>query len=108
MTSHTIHITIVNDSRGQPCDAQCSLDWNLADTPTLARQGAEERFGDRVQVEYLDLANAGEKIIKWGQVIQDKGLVLPLLLINGQPRISGQFDIRQMLDAIEAEIEIGG
>jgi len=33
-------------------------------------------------------------------------LPLPLLIINGEPRIPGQFDIRLLLDAIDAEIEI--
>jgi hypothetical protein len=30
-----------------------------------------------------------------------------LLLINGRLRIAGQFDIRQVVDAVEAEMEIG-
>jgi hypothetical protein len=33
-------------------------------------------------------------------------LPLPLLIINGEPRISGQFDIRFLLYAIDTEIEI--
>jgi hypothetical protein len=36
----------------------------------------------------------------------DKDLSLPLLIIDGQTRISGQFDIRQLIDAINAEVEI--
>ena len=40
------------------------------------------------------------------QRISDGNLSLPLLLINGEPRISGPFDIRMLLDAIEAEIEM--
>jgi hypothetical protein len=31
-----------------------------------------------------------------------------LLVLNGHLRISGNFDIRQMLDVIETELEIGG
>jgi len=30
-----------------------------------------------------------------------------MLLINGQVRISGQFDIRQLLDTVEVEKELG-
>jgi len=32
---------------------------------------------------------------------------VPLLLVNGRLRIAGQFDVRQIVDAIEAEMEIG-
>ncbi|MBA7696303.1 hypothetical protein ES703_104948 [subsurface metagenome] len=45
--------------------------------------------------------------MEWKEVIKNKGLLLPLLLLNGKLRISGQFDIRQLLDTIEVEIEIG-
>ena len=33
-------------------------------------------------------------------------LSLPLLLINGELRISGEFDIRMLLDAIDTKMEI--
>jgi len=39
--------------------------------------------------------------------VRDRNLLLPLLLIDGEPRISGQFDLRQLLDAIEAALEMG-
>ncbi len=45
--------------------------------------------------------------LEWKEIIKNKNLSLPLLLVNGQPRVSGEFDIRQLLDAIEVEIEIG-
>ena len=31
---------------------------------------------------------------------------LPVLLANGRPRIAGEFDIRQLLDVIEAGLEV--
>ena len=33
-------------------------------------------------------------------------LSLPALVINGEVRISGHFDMRMLMDAIDAEIEI--
>ena len=39
--------------------------------------------------------------------IRERSLSVPLLLINGRLRIAGQFDIRRMMDAVEAEMEIG-
>ena len=75
---------------------------------TLANQRIKDKFGDRAQLEYIDLPKAtdSQPVRELKQRIED--LPLPLLLINGQPRVSGQFDIRQMLDAIEADLEIEG
>ena len=34
----TIHITILNDTRKQECDAACGEDWSLAETIALAEE----------------------------------------------------------------------
>jgi len=89
------------------CDASCGEDWSSPDVVGMARQRVKERFGNEMKLEYLDLAKAttNRQTSKWRQDI--KNLSVPVLLINGEPRIAGQFTIRQLLDAIEAEIEIG-
>ncbi len=109
LIEHTIQITIIDDSRGEKCDAYCGEDWSSPEALALAKQRIKDRFGDKIELQYLDLskAMANQDTLEWNEVIKNKNLSLPLLLINGQPRISGQFDIRQLLDAIEAEIEIG-
>ncbi len=108
LIEHTIQITIIDDSRQDKCDAECGLDWSSAEAVTLAKQSIKNRFGDKAQLEYIDLpeATANDDALEWHQAIKEKNLSLPLLLINGQSRISGLFDIRQLLDAIEAEMEI--
>ena len=35
-----------------------------------------------------------------------ENLMLPVLFVDGTVRISGEFDMRQVLDAVEAAIEI--
>ena len=109
LTKDTIQITIINGSIQQECDAHCGEDWSSPETITLAGQRIKDRFGKNVQLEYIDLSKAiaNRRASKWSQAINNKNLSLPLLLINGGPRISGQFDIRQLLDAIDAEIDIG-
>jgi disulfide oxidoreductase YuzD len=105
----TIHITILNDTRKQECDVACGEDWSLPETIALANQRIKDRFGDRAKLEYLDLPGSADnqKILEWNRLIKNKNLSLPLLLVNGEIRISGQFDIRQLLDVVDAEIEIG-
>ncbi|MFC1943347.1 hypothetical protein ACFLWO_02055 [Chloroflexota bacterium] len=109
MTKHAIQITIIDDSSQGECDAGCGEDWSSPEPLALAEQRIKDRFGDKIQLQYLDLSKAvpNHDVLEWNEVIKNKNLLLPLLLINGQPRISGLFDIRQLLDTIEVEIEIG-
>ncbi len=108
MVKHTIQITIVDDSKGEKCEAHCGVDWSSAEAITLANQRIKDRFGDKIQLAYHDLSKpeTGHHALEIDQRIRNKNLSLPLLVINGHPRIAGQFDIHLLLDAIDAEIEI--
>ena len=106
LTKHDIQIVIVDDSRGEKCETSCGLDWSSAEAISLADQSIKERFGDRVRLEYLDLSKPmnSHRVLALNQRIKE--LPLPRLVINGKSIISGQFDTRRLLDAIDAEIEI--
>ena len=108
LIKHTIQVIIVDDSKGEKCDAHCGVDWSSVEAITLASQRIKDRFGDKIQLEYLDLSKpiANRHALELSQRIKNKGLSLPLLLINGKPRISGQFDNRLLLDAINAGLEL--
>ena len=107
MIKRDIQIIIIDDSSGERCEVNCGVDWSSAEVVSLARQRIKDRFGNKVQLEYIDLSNVmnGHRALELSQRIKD--LPLPLLVINGGPRVSGQFDIRMLLDAIDAEMEIG-
>ena len=108
LIKHTIQVTIVDNSKGEKCDVHCGVDWSSVEAITLASQRIKDRFGDKIQLEYLDLSKsmANRHALELFQGIKNKDLSLPLLLINSKPRISGQFDIRLLLDAINAELEL--
>jgi len=108
LIKHTIQVTIVDDSKGEKCDAHCGVDWSSVEAITLASQRIKDGFGDKIQLEYLDLSKpiANRHDLELVQGITNKDLSLQLLLINGKPSISGQFDIRLLLDAIKAELEL--
>ena len=108
MIKQTIQAIIVDNSQGEKCDARCGMDWSSAETIDLAKQQMKDSFGDKIQLEYLDLSKpiANHRVLSLSQTIRDKNLSLPLLVIDGQPRISGQFDIRQLLNVIKTEREI--
>lgn len=106
---HNIEILIVDDSRVEKCESSCGVDWSAAGSITLAKKQIKDRFGLRVRWKYLDLSasKGGRQVLELKREVEDKGLSLPVLVVNGEPRIAGQFDLRMVLDAIDAEIEIG-
>jgi len=108
MADIKIQITIVDDSKSEKCNAHCGVDWSSPQVIALASQRIRDRFGDKIELDYLDLSKSitNHPTPELNQIAGRKNLPLPLLVINGQPRISGQFDIRLLLDAIEAELEI--
>ena len=103
-----IRIIVVDNSKAEKCDGHCGTDWSSVEAITLANQRIKERFGNKIQLEYFDLSKSitNGYALRVTQRVKDKKLSLPALLINGESRISGQFDIRLLLDAIEAELEI--
>ncbi len=110
MSKQGIKVVIVDDSaRINECGVDCGESWGSAEAIHLARQRVKARFGEEIQLECIDLSKSGITgfSLELQQKIGDKILSLPLLIINGEPRISGQFDIRLLLDVIEVEIEIG-
>ena len=108
LDKHVIQVTILDDSRREKCEAQCGLDWSSAEAMDLAHQQIEQRFGEGVKLEYHDLSQlTTDRYASELPGGSKRGnLPLPLLLIDGVPRIAGQFDIRLLLDAIDTEVEI--
>ncbi len=109
MNSLPIQITIMDDSNSEECEAGCGTDWSSGEALDLANRRIEDRFGGDIQLDYLDLAGGvvNHQMLQWKEEIKNNSLSLPLLLLNGHLRISGIFDIRQLLDTIEVETEIG-
>ena len=109
LIKYAIQVNIINDSRWQGCEAECGIDWSSPEAIATANQRIKDRFGEKIQLAYLDLSKnvRNQDTLEWNEKIENKGLSLPLLLLNGQMRISGNFDIRQLLDTIEVELEMG-
>lgn len=109
MSRNALQVTIVDYvGRANKCDIDCGENWSSPESIALARQRVKTRFSEGIRLEYVDLSGSGVANIssELRQKIRDDILPLPLLIINGEPRISGQFDIRMLLDAVEAEMEI--
>ena len=110
MAKKPVQVTIINDPLyRQECDVSCGTDWSSMKVLEMARQQVNEKFGEDIHLTYMDIAadSEDEGIIHWIETIKSKNLGVPLLIINGQIRIAGNFDIRQMIDVIEVEREMG-
>lgn len=103
-----MHVIIIDDTSIESCEAHCGVDWSAEENIKLAGQRITERFSDRIDVQYIDLSKSyfEKQARQWQSKIKTEHLNLPLLVINGRVRISGQFDVRMLLDSIDAEREI--
>ena len=103
-----LSVIIVNDSEIQGCDASCGPDWSLSTSLALLKERIIEKFNDKIVIDYVDISKGenSQQKLEWHRLIEDNNLSVPLLLVDGELRMSGQFDIRQILDVIEAHMEI--
>ena len=104
-----IRISIVDDTSRRDCDADCGTDWSSPEVLSFAARQVEGRFGPEATLEYRDLRQGTlqEDDARLRRTIRENGLSVPLLLINGHLRVAGQFDTRRVIDAVEADLEIG-
>jgi len=98
----------MDDSRAEKCDIGCGIDWSSPENMGFARQSIKESFGNSITLDYVDMAKPAisHHISELQQRLSKDNPPLPVLAINGKPRIYGQFDTRMLLDAIDAEAEI--
>lgn len=108
MTGGIIEINIIDDTSRRDCDIDCGTDWSSREAVILADRQIKSRFGVETYFEYIDVSQntPDHRATQWRQAIKERNLSIPLLLINGQLRIAGQFDTRQIIDAVEVEMEL--
>jgi disulfide oxidoreductase YuzD len=109
LTGAVVEINIIDDTSRRDCGIDCGTDWSSRDAVALADRQIRRRFGNEARLEYIDLSQTmpDNQTAELRQLIREKNLSVPLLLVNGRLRIAGQFDTRQIIDAIEAEMELG-
>lgn len=108
MTGDVVEINIIDDTSRRDCDIDCGTDWSSQEAVILADRQIKSRFGTETRLEYIDLSRTtpDHRAAQWRQAIKERSLSVPLLLINGRLRVAGQFDTRQIIDAVEVEMEL--
>lgn len=107
MPHPTIRVTIYEDSQREQCSGGCGMDCSAAETQQFIKEHLKQLYGEMIKVEHVDLAapSCDQSHIEFAQSIKARDFMLPLVLINGKPRLSGYFDMRQLKEAIQTEIE---
>jgi disulfide oxidoreductase YuzD len=108
LTGDVVEINIIDDTSRRDCDIDCGTDWSSQEAVILADRQIKSRFGTETRLEYIDLSRTtpDHRAAQWRQAIKERSLSVPLLLINGRLRVAGQFDTRQIIDAVEVEMEL--
>ncbi len=106
MPDPRVKVTIVDDSSSPSrCGEGCGTDWSKSESIEVARTQITARFGKIAALEYVDLTGSAKPAAVRKIRSTVKGMPLPVLLANGKPRIAGEFDLRQIMDVIEADLE---
>ena len=102
-----ILVTVVDDATSPKCEARCGLDLSSPETLKSTADVLRKLFGNRVKIEHTSLASTeAGSLSEIADRVKSGDLVLPLLLVNGKPRISGYFDLHALQEVIQAEIEM--
>ena len=90
----TLQIKIIESECDTLCPAKCGTNWSSPDVRTQITKELKEIYGYRVKIEYTKAAlnHSGDG---------------PILVMNGQIRLTGQFDKLQLIEIIETELELG-
>ena len=103
-----VQITVLDDAKAAKCEAHCGLEFSSPQAVEQVTELLRKLYGETVQLEYLDLAKALDSRLypEIVERIRAESLPLPLLLINGNLRVSGYFDIHLLQSVIQAEFEM--
>lgn len=103
-----IRVAIFDNSQAQHCPGQCGMAALSQDDVKFVAEHLKERFGEDTELDYLDLAQPSvrkrhRRILK---LIEAQNLNLPVVTVNGVPRLSGGVDYRLIAETIEVVREI--
>ena len=105
-----VRVTIFDDSREERCSASCGIPESGEEAIQFVTDRLHDMYGNAVQVESFDLAQplTHRQNAEIVERIRAQNLPLPLVAIDGVPRLSGSIEYRAIADAIEAQREIRG
>ena len=107
--SITMDVVVLEHRKmGKPCTEGCGTDWLVEENQKLAQELVEKAFGTGVSLRFVNLAEPGAEDANHEIVekVRTEGMVLPALVINGEVKIAGYFDLRMLNDMIDATSDL--
>lgn len=108
MSKEPLAVIVLDDTSAGKCEAGCGTDWSKDEARVAAASALQARFGQRVTLSFCDLAQpeSDAALAELARRAVAEGLSLPLLAIDGEPKIAGLFDVRMVADVVEAALEM--
>ncbi len=104
MTSVPIRVTIFDNTGEAQCTGCYRIGRSLEEIAVVTQQ-LKGKYGDDVEVEYIDLAESENDDIM--AKIRARELPLPVVAINGVFRLAGGAGYRDIVEMIETLKEVG-
>jgi len=101
-------VVLEHREMGKPCTEGCGMDWLVEENQKLAHELVEQGFGSSVSLRFVNLAEPGAEAAYRSLVehVRAEGIVLPVLIINGEVKIAGYFDLRMLNEMIDATSDL--
>ncbi|MDP2952944.1 MAG: DUF1462 family protein [Chloroflexota bacterium] len=95
-------VVIFADSQVKRCPG-CGIECGVGEPADLVTQRLQDRFGQGVEIEYVDLSDPGARVQHEKEVrqIEEQELFLPVVAIEGVFRLAGSLEYRRIAEAIE-------
>lgn len=108
MGVETVRVAIFDNSQAPYCGLFCGIDWGSPRAAGLIMEQLREEFEAEVKVECLDLAEeeVRRRFPEVAQRVFSQSLPLPLITINGVPKLWGNVDYGSIIEAIKAQREV--
>jgi len=102
-----ILIEILVGSSGQICGCEgcaaggCCGTADYRSTTQRVAEALQEQYGDKVEVKYVDIDEAGLDAYPKLRNVLSVGYKFPITVINGKPRLAGGVSLEQIRKLIE-------
>lgn len=108
MSTRPIRLTLFDHTDVEGCAVHCEMSSPASAGLDIIKAQLEEDFEDGVVVEYVDLAQPQQQAL-YGDMarrVKTENLLMPIIAIDGVPKLSGNVDYRTIVETIETYKEL--
>lgn len=88
-----------------PDDVNPGTSQNFADATNIMAEELKKEFGDKVQVQYVDVDKRGLEQYPIMNRVLAMGYPYPVTLINGKPKFAGAIMTEDLIESLREELK---